>query len=365
MIRKSHTLAYVKTVVRGSKSYEYFDAGKGSDGKRRYVRLPDRSDVRFGGVYAALLGHRSRQQEVAKAEMKLSALIALYERSPRYQRLAKNSKDNYSHYLGRFCRALDNPAAAAVNRPAVTLVLNGLISTPSASNAMLRAVSALYQWARGNTEITADPCRDIEEHEGGEHLKWPDELLAEALVQKVTNGNLLSDDPETRLNARVGLAVSLLYYTAQRIGDVCNMTWGDVQDGYIHVVQEKTGKELWIRIHRDLAKLLESIEAKREATTGKNPVVRLVDVRSTKILGDYNRHTVRLWLQAWAKARGHKIVPHGLRKNAVIALIEAGCSTAEAGAISGQSMAIVEKYARQRDMRKLGSAAILKLEARK
>jgi integrase len=343
MIRKSHTLAYIKTVVRNGREYAYFDAGK-VDGKRRYVRLPDRGDVRFGGVYAALLGHRSRKAEVAKAQMRLSELIALYERSPRYLKLAKNSKDNYSNYLGRFCRVLDDPAAALVNRKAVTEVLAAMIKTPSAANAMLRAVSALYQWARGATDITADPCRDIEEHEGGEHLKWPDDLLAEALA---------SDDP------RIKLAVSLLYYTAQRIGDVCNMTWGDVQDGYIHVIQEKTGKELWIRIHRDLAALLDSLPRKRDHFRG---VTNMVSARSEKILGDRNRHTVRGWLQAWAKARGHKIVPHGLRKNAVIALIEAGCSTAEAGAISGQSMAIVEKYARQRDTKRLGSGAVLKWE---
>lgn len=354
-------LQYVKQVSRAGKVYEYFDTGKGPDGKRRYVRLPPRGDITFGGKYAALLGHRSRKAEVAKAEMKLSALIALYERSPRYQRLAKNSKDNYSHYLGRFCKALGDPAANSIVRADVTTVLNLMLKTPAAANAMLRAVSALYQWARGNTEITADPCRDIEEHEGGEHLKWPDELLAEALA---------SDD------LRIKLAVSLLYYTAQRIGDVCNMTWGDVQDGYIHVVQEKTGKELWIRLHRDLAALLDEIRRQKPEKGPAGKVVVLQQYSSKngaksghsgppRILGDYSRHTVRLWIQAWAKARGHKIVPHGLRKNAVIALIEAGCSTAEAGAISGQSMQVVERYARQRDMRKLGSAAILKLERKR
>lgn len=342
---RNDRLPYEKRVTRGGKTYSYFDAGKGTDGKRRYVRLPDRGDVRFGGVYAALLGHRSRKVEVAKAAMKLSELIALYERSPRYQRLARNSQDNYSHYTGRFCKALGDPPANAVARQDVTRVLGLLIKTPGASNAMLRAVGALYQWARGNTEITADPCRDIEEHEGGEHLKWPDELLAEALA---------SDDP------RIRLAVSLLYYTAQRIGDVCNMTWGDVQDGYIHVVQEKTGKELWIRMHRDLAELLSNI---RKAQAGSS--VANIAGQNAKILGGYNRASIRRWLQAFATARGFKVVPHGLRKNAVIALLEADCSVAEAASISGQSFGQVEYYARQMNQRKLGSAAILKLERKR
>lgn len=347
---RNDRLPYEKRVTRAGKQYSYFDAGKGPDGKRRYVRLPDRSDIRFGGVYAALLGHRSRKAEVAKAEMKLSALIALYERSPRYLKLAANSKDNYSHYTGRFCKALGDPPANGVIRQDVTRVLALLIKTPGASNAMLRAVSALYQWARGNTEITADPCRDIEEHEGGEHLKWPDELLAEALA---------SDDP------RIKLAVSLLYYTAQRIGDVCNMTWGDVQDGYIHVIQEKTGKELWIRIHRDLAKLLESLRNGNSRNGHKQLYDGVVQLAPQKIMGGYNRASIRRWLQAFAKARGFKVVPHGLRKNAVIALLEAECTVAEAASISGQSFVQVEYYARQMNQRKLGSAAILKLERKR
>lgn len=329
-------MQYVKQVHRNGKTYEYFDCGRGPDGKRRYVPLPPRSDITFGGKYAALLGHRSRKAEVAKAELKLSALVALYERSPRYQRLAKNSKDNYSNYLGRFCKALGDPPANGIIRADVTRVLALMISTPAASNAMRRAVSALYQWARGNTEITADPCRDIEEHEGGSHDKWPDELLAEALA---------SDDP------RIKLAVSLLYYTAQRIGDVCNMSWGDIQDGYVHVIQEKTKKELHIRLHRDLATLLDSV---RPTFAGK-----------AKILGGRDRHTVRGWLKAWVRERGQDVVPHGLRKNAVIALLEAGCTVAEAASISGQSFGQVEHYARQRDQKRLGSGAVLKWEARK
>jgi hypothetical protein len=55
-------------------------------------------------------------------------------------------------------------------------------------------------------------------------------------------------------------------------------------------------------------------------------------------------------------------VPHGLRKNAVIALLKAECSVAEVSAITGQTFAVVEYYARQVDQRRLSKAAILKLE---
>jgi hypothetical protein len=44
----------------------------------------------------------------------------------------------------------------------------------------------------------------------------------------------------------------------------------------------------------------------------------------------------------------------------VNALLECGCSAAETAAISGQTLQLVEHYAKKRDQRKLASAAILK-----
>ena len=55
-------------------------------------------------------------------------------------------------------------------------------------------------------------------------------------------------------------------------------------------------------------------------------------------------------------------VPHGLRKNAVNALLEAGCTIAEVSAITGQTHQVVEHYAAQVNRRKLGKSAIVKFE---
>ena len=71
---------------------------------------------------------------------------------------------------------------------------------------------------------------------------------------------------------------------------------------------------------------------------------------------------VRRELKALGESLGLALVPHGLRKNAVIALLEAGCTVAETAAITGQTFNMVEQYARQVDQRRLGDAAILKFE---
>jgi len=57
------------------------------------------------------------------------------------------------------------------------------------------------------------------------------------------------------------------------------------------------------------------------------------------------------------------LVFHGLRKSAVVFLLEAGCTDAEVSAITGQSRQMIEHYARQVNQRKLAASAILKWEA--
>ncbi len=57
-----------------------------------------------------------------------------------------------------------------------------------------------------------------------------------------------------------------------------------------------------------------------------------------------------------------RLVFHGLRKSAVVMLLEAGCTTAEVASITGQSYEMVEQYAKQVSQRKLAAAAIAKWE---
>jgi hypothetical protein len=51
---------------------------------------------------------------------------------------------------------------------------------------------------------------------------------------------------------------------------------------------------------------------------------------------------------------------HGFRKSVVVFLLEAGCSDAEAAAITGQSRQMLEHYSRQVNQQKLARAAVLK-----
>ncbi len=119
------------------------------------------------------------------------------------------------------------------------------------------------------------------------------------------------------------------------------------------MTQQKTGRTLRIRLHQDLLAEL----ARHPADLGY-----ILKGQGGKPL---HQHTLRISLQAFAAKHGAKVVPHGLRKNAVAALLEAGCSAAETAAISGQSLAMIEHYSKTREQGALGSAAILKWERHK
>lgn len=123
--------------------------------------------------------------------------------------------------------------------------------------------------------------------------------------------------------------------------------------GVIYIIpQQKTGTALSIEMHRDLAEEL--------AQTPKRGLAILADEQGRPLkVAD-----LRYALQQWALARGHKVVPHGLRKNAVNELLLAGCSVAEVASITGQTYQIVEDYARKVNRTKLAEAAIIKLEKR-
>lgn len=337
MARKSKSgLPHVKSVTAKGSEYLYFDTGqKDERGKRIFKPLPAKTDKSFGGVYAALLGHRSRRANVAPA-LTVKDLIQVYQRSTKWRELSTGSQRLYGIYLMELERMLGMAPAGGVTRDDVVLMVDRRADKPGAANSLLRTTAAMWKWARGRGHVSNDPCRDIDEIKLGEHQPWPDDLIAAALADE--------DD-------KVRLAVHLLYFTAQRIGDVLRIKFSDIRDGLLLLTQQKTGKELYVPVHRDLATEI--------ARHGRQLGPIIVGERGKAI----QQETLRQTLQTWAAARGHKVVPHGLRKNAVNALLEAGCTVPEAASISGQSLQLVEYYAKKRDQKSLARKAMKRWEA--
>ena len=176
-------------------------------------------------------------------------------------------------------------------------------------------------------------------------------------------------------------AAALALYSSQRLSDALKVKWSDINNGQISVRQGKTGKSLWIPIHRKLAAILATLRRdsiyvltssrrargakdapkpfRRPATAEEKPPPRLpwtVDGFKASWSNELNREVMK-------PLRAKRLVFHGLRKSAVVMLLEAGATDAEVSAVTGQSREMVEHYSRQVNQRKLAAAAILKWEA--
>jgi len=329
MLKPGKPLPYIKTVRSRGKVYEYFVTGKVERGKPVLRRLPARSDREFGRSYAGMVAARHARENATSA-ITMADLSRAYQASPRYTNRSEGTKTTYLTYLQVIEEAVGAAPAEEVERRDVQALLDKMQDRPGAAKMVLIVLRNLFAHAAKREWIAADPTKDVDVPEGrdADYQPWPEQLVMSALA----------DDT-------VRLPVALLYYTAQRIGDVCRMRWADINDGAMFLTQEKTGKALDIRVHGALTKILAA--APRDAET-------ILHIGGKRL----RSATLRSRLQRWAAKEGCKVVPHGLRKNAVNALLEAGCSVGETSSISGQSLAMVEHYSRRRNNRKLADAAI-------
>jgi integrase len=172
-----------------------------------------------------------------------------------------------------------------------------------------------------------------------EHEPWPDEVIERF-------------EAKARPRPNAPLALLLLLYTGQRLGDVAAMTW-DRYDGVgITVRQQKTDALLWIKCHRRLREALDHHQR------------RSAFILTTQRGSGYNAGALGNMIKDALVGIGRgEYSGHGLRKNAAKALAEAGCTVHEIMAITGHaSMRLAMHYAKGAAQRQLATDAIGKLE---
>lgn len=265
----------------------------------------------------------------------LADAIRLYRKHPDFTDRAAATRDLYETYLERLKSIWPNAALTSITPQLVQrYVMDEHADTRGAANVMLKVLHIIYKWAGKRRTGLADPTIGIEPYETGEHQPWPDHILESALASE---------------DWRFRLAVKLHLYTGQRTGDACRMTWNIITaDSRLPVKQQKTKMPLLIPLHPDLDTEIASVPR----TT--------LTILANRMDGPLKPQAFREWVDKFAEMHNVELVPHGLRKNAVNGLLEAGCSTAEVSSITGQSLAMVEHYAKKRNQGKIATVAMLK-----
>jgi integrase len=328
-------LKHVKFVRSKGTVYGYFDTGKkDASGKRIYAALGKHSSVGFGDSYAVMLGHRSRRDQTPNT---VADLADKFELSAEFAQLALGTRKFYTSLLKHVREHLGDFPIADVKRQHISEVVHNRLGERNGTrNGFLAVYGVLHSYAESLEIVnTISPTRHIKPFKTGEHEPWPEHILQAGLEAE---------------HERTRLAITLLYYTGARIGDAVCFRWNDIRDGTLYYTQQKTGKAMEVRVHRDLAAEL--------ARTPKRGITIIVNQDGLPM----TPQVIRRELKAFAAEHGKELVPHGLRKNAVNALLEAGCTDYEVQAITGQSLQMIAHYARKVNRKKLGEAGILKLE---
>lgn len=332
---KPPKLDHVKYVRSKGKVYAYFNTGKKVGDKAVYVRMPELSSPGFYTSYGAMIAARKKRAHLAYT---VANLIDDFTGSAEFTGRAANTQKGYHIQLGKVRATLGYFGVNNLTPAHVQTVLDTEGWGAATQNIFVAVIGTAYTWGRKRGKASIEPTKDLGKQKTGQHEPWPEDVIEAALA---------CDD------ARVRLAVHLLYFTGQRIGDVCALRWGNVRGNRIKLTQQKTSKALSIRVHRDLQAELDR--------TPRQGLTILTGANGRPVAAQ----KIRDELKAFTAAMGVKTVPHGLRKNAVIALLEEGCTVAEVASITGQTFEVVEHYAARVNNDKLSDTAMLKFEGRK
>jgi integrase len=326
---------YVYRVKRRGREYFYYHPGRGTDRAGTPVRLPD--DPRtpeFWSAYRLAAGIDAPP----KRDDTFDALTARYLDAATNGEAgdwSKATRRQYARHMAKACLMWGPLPVRGITLAAIRDARDAMAATPHEANGFLRSMSAFLSWCVAGGEIDDNPASRVKKLKArGEWEPWSAELLERAPFE---------------LPDHIWRVCAVALYTGQREGDVLRMGRTHVKGGEIRVVQEKTGHEAWIPVHPDLEPLL---DVSHDATT------ILVNSRGRPWTSDGFRASFATAKKqaGWAE----RATFHGLRKNAVIALLDVGCTTAQVAAITRQSMQMVEHYARRRDQRKLAQVAMRK-----
>jgi integrase len=285
---------------------------------------------------AALAGQRSTPAARAIPGT-MNALALSFFAAPAFSALRPSTRSTYRWTIERLCREHGDKRVALLRREHIVKLMAS--RTHGAANKLRKALRAMMKHALAIGLRVDDPTAEVKAihaKTAGFH-SWSDAEIAQF-------------EAYHPIGSRARLAMALLLYSGQRRGDIIRMGPQHVRNGVLHIKQEKTGAELAIPLHPELATIIAS------APSGH------LTFLTTKSGRSFEASTFSHWFRDQCDEAGlPHCSAHGLRKAAARRLAEAGCTAHEIGAITGHaSLAELVRYTRAADQRRLAEAAMAK-----
>jgi hypothetical protein len=307
-------------------------------------RLPDHKAPAFWKeAEAARAAHVSRQHRHAKD---FTALIDAFtaDTNPKWSALSKSTRRGYKASAAMMKEAWAFDLPDDLTTVDAQEAVDALGETPASANQFRAFGSRLFSWGIPRGFAKGNPFADTEKIDGGEPWKpWP-EWAFEIHIANAPPHLLFP-------------SISAIF-TGQRQGDVLMMKKPKPTEGLIEVRAQKTKNTVWIPIHSEYRKWLEKMPA-------SDSVQLHVGEKGLpyKSADSFRSGWDRLMNTApYRPFKEERIVFHGLRKNAVIFLLEAGCNEEMVGAICNMSPEMVRHYGREVSLRRLAKMAMAQME---
>jgi len=330
-------LRYVDEYIdRTGKLRRYFRKG----GKRIGPLTGEPGSEEFMAAYAAYLAEKPAAARTTLHADSLGKLIIDFYGSRMFTDLKPSSRQLYRYALEPLAKTHGHRSASTMTAEHAEKIINQIGAQRPGMGNLTRAVMRRVMQFAVKTKLRRDnPMIGIDPFKVGEHHTWTDTELKQF-------------EDKWRLGTRQRLAYALLLYTGQRVGDVAKMGRADVADGLIHVVQQKTGADLWVPIHPELQRAMKAYPA--------NGLVLIGDAHGRPI----KRPALSALMRAAIKQAGlpKRCVSHGLRKAAMRRLAEADSTANQIASISGhKTLKEVERYTKAADQKKMARQAMGKL----
>jgi len=278
----------------------------------------------FWSEYADILNGKRQEKPISKRTF--AFLISDYHKSPRYKRLKPRTAMDYDKYLNFFNDRMGHANPEKMQRKDVIRLRDSNVDKPYFANYSVRVLRVLMEHCVDIGWRDTNPVRGVSEIKTQRTARepWPNELLES--YRRICP-----------LGTRERLIMELCIGTGQRIGDVLEMRWSDIQEDAFVIRQNKTGKELWVPILPELQTALSAVN--------RNSVFIVTNERGT------NRLSYRGASYAIRKVRKEigalEYDIHSWRYNAACELLEAGCEDDLIAAVTGQSPAMVLHYTKK------------------
>jgi integrase len=306
------------------------------------VSLPgEPGSVGFAKAYAeAKDAAKPQGVSLTEGPRSVGALIGRYYKTLDFGNLSDVSKRSYRQVLERFRAKHGRKVASRLERKHLIAIFNAMAETPAAAKVLRKRLLPVFELGVDLEWFALNPVKQTKaiKHKSDGFPPWD-----EGDIERFEKGH--------KSGTRERLAMALLLYTGQRRSDVVKMGRQHVKDDRISVVQQKTGKRLWIPLHPALA--AELAHVRRDGLA----------VLQTQYGEPFTPAGFTNWFVAKARAVGvEDRTPHGLRKAAGRRLAEAGCTAHEIASILGHdSLTEAEKYCRSASQGTLADQAMVKL----